>query len=422
MSTKRKDNKGRLLRTGEVQRADGKYMYRYTDANGDRRTEYSWKLVATDKVPDGKKCSEALRDIEKRIAYDLKDGIRKQDADGKTIDEQFRSFMELRTDLQETTRCNYMTLYNKHISPRLGHRKLSAIRSSDAQKFYLLLIQEQGLKFSTVQSVHSILYQIFEGAVADEMLRINPTESAFKKVRQVCGVTQCHRNALTEEQQERFISYIYSSPLYQRWGVLFTVLLGTGMRIGEALGLRWCDCDFEKDVIIVDHALLYKESEGGGYRYRISSPKTKAGIRIIPMFSDVKNALLKLRSEKRNPRHKQFAIDGYSDFIFLNTKGKVFTPGHVFDVIQSIVYDCNQDETVRARKEQREPLYIPKISAHILRHTFCTRICENETNIKVVQEVMGHRNIRTTMDVYNEATLIKKQASFQHMEGKFRLA
>lgn len=72
---------------------------------------------------------------------------------------------------------------------------------------------------------------------------------------------------------------------------LFTVLLGTGMRIGEALGLRWCDCDFEEGIIHVTHALLYKRGEDGNYRYRISVPKTEAGFREIPMFDDVKAAL-----------------------------------------------------------------------------------------------------------------------------------
>ena len=80
---------------------------------------------------------------------------------------------------------------------------------------------------------------------------------------------------------------------------LFTVLLGTGMRIGEALGLRWCDCDFEEDIIHVTHALLYKQGEDGNYRYRVSAPKTEADFREIPMFDEVK-AVLQWEREKRH--------------------------------------------------------------------------------------------------------------------------
>ena len=75
MSEKRRDAKGRILRDGEVQRSDGMYMYRYNDAKGDRRCLYSWRLVKTDKLPDGKRAAEPLREMEARVQQDLKDGI-----------------------------------------------------------------------------------------------------------------------------------------------------------------------------------------------------------------------------------------------------------------------------------------------------------------------------------------------------------
>ena len=75
MSEKRRDNKGRLLRQGELQRSDGKYEYRYYDEKGERKSVYSWKLVDTDRIPSGKRCNESLRPMEKRIRRDLEDGI-----------------------------------------------------------------------------------------------------------------------------------------------------------------------------------------------------------------------------------------------------------------------------------------------------------------------------------------------------------
>lgn len=423
MSAKRKDSKGRNLRNGEVQRPDGMYMFRYTDPSGKRRTVYSWKLVRTDVVPDGKRCKTALRDMEKEIQRDLDDEIRSADANAMTVNDLFRSFMELRTDLKETTRCNYRNLYDKHVRDGLGHRKLKTVKFTDIQKLYIYLTQELKLKTSTVQSIHSILYQMFEGAVMDDIIRTNPSANVLKSLRKMFASEQEKRHALTEEEQARFIDYVYQSRVYKRWGTLFTVLLGTGMRIGEALGLRWCDCDFEKNTIAITHTLLYKESEAGtGYEYRISEPKTKAGLRTIPMFADVKNALKREQEKKRQPNHEPFVVDGYTDFIFLNNNGKVFTPGAVFETIQNITSAYNREEYFLAEREEREPCYLPKFSAHTLRHTFCTRLCENEPNIKVVQDVMGHRNIRTTMDVYNEATEVKKQASFQSLEGKIKLA
>ncbi len=422
MSTKRKDTKGRILRNGEVQRADGKYMFRYTDRNGDRRAVYSWKLVDTDKVPDGKKCTESLRDMEKVIQRDLDDGIRTSDANSTTVDELFDTFMALRVDLRESTIVNYEYYYKKYVKDVIGHKRVRVVKSTDIQKLYSDLVNETGLKVTSVQKIHAIVYQIFENAVLDNLIRLNPASNAMKNLNRVVNEDPARRHALTEEEQARFIDFVYHTKPYIKWGQLFTVLLGTGMRIGEALGLRWCDCNFKENTININHELQYKPGvDGEGYKYRISKPKTIAGNRIIPMFDAVRKALLE---EYDKPIHKTaepFIVDGYTDFFFLNKNGKVFTPATVHSTIQSIVNDYNRAEFFLAEEEGREPCYLPKFSAHILRHTFCTRLCENERNIKIVQDVMGHKNIATTMDIYNEATASRKQASFKNLEGKIKL-
>ena len=80
----------------------------------------------------------------------------------------------------------------------------------------------------------------------------------------------------------------------------------------------------------------------------------------------------------------------------------------------SVVLD-GQDVT---KAEGREPILLPKFSAHQLRHTFCTRFCENETNLKVIQSIMGHSDITTTMDIYADATQEKKQEIMANLNGK----
>ena len=83
---------------------------------------------------------------------------------------------------------------------------------------------------------------------------------------------------------------------------------------------------------------------------------------------------------------------------------------------------CNEWEAERAKKERREPVVVPHFSVHNLRHTFCTRFCENETNIKVIQEIMGHADIGTTMNIYAEATEQKKKESFSNLKGKIKIS
>lgn len=203
---------------------------------------------------------------------------------------------------------------------------------------------------------------------------------------------------------------------------MFTVFLGTGCRVGEIIGLRWEDCDFQEGIISINHNLVYcKSEEDKKFRYYISTPKTKAGERIIPMLKEVRKALLEERLCQMQTGFNQTVIDGYSGFIFQNRNGGMRKPVEINKVINRIIADYNAEETDRAKKERREPILLPHFSVHNLRHTFCTRFCENETNLKVIQEIMGHANISTTMDVYNEATKEQKKASFTNLEGKIMI-
>ncbi len=90
-------------------------------------------------------------------------------------------------------------------------------------------------------------------------------------------------------------------------------------------------------------------------------------------------------------------------------------PQSVNRAIKRIIADYNEGEEVASKKQHRNAVLLPAFSAHNLRHTFCTRLCEKETNLKVIQSVMGHKDIQTTMDIYAEATEQKKQESFERL-------
>ena len=104
-----------------------------------------------------------------------------------------------------------------------------------------------------------------------------------------------------------------------------------------------------------------------------------------------------------------------SRFVFCNRYGKLHKPSTINRAIYRIVDDHNQQETIKAAKEDREPVLIPHFSCHVARHTFCSRLCENGTNIKLIQQIMGHSDIRTTMDIYAVVTRDKSQAVFQEI-------
>lgn len=418
----RRDTKNRLLGKGEYQKSDGRYMYRYVDSKGNSRFVYSWTLTQTDRPPKGKHSEKCLRELEKEIAKDLQDEIDSFKAKKMTLNAFYEDYIEQKQELKTSTRTNYKYMYKKYVWDSIGHRKLPEIKYSDIKKFYNHLIREVGFKPNSMETIHTILHPIFATAVRDGYIRVNPTDGVMAEIKKSNDWEKPKRHALSVSEQEAFVEFTKSHSVYSHWLPLFTVLLGTGCRVGEIVGLTWDDCDFKNGIININHSLIYRPDEYTGKSgFYISTPKTKAGEREIPMFEAVRKALLNERMRQMREGFNQTVIDGYSGFIFSNRFNGVLSPHNINRAIERITRDYNVEESELAARQNREPLLLPHFSVHNLRHTFCTRMCENESNIKVIQEIMGHSDISTTMDVYNEATRDKKKESFAGLEGKMKI-
>lgn len=418
----RRDTKNRLLGKGEYQKSDGRYMYRYVDSKGNNRFVYSWTLTQTDRPPKGKHSDKCLRELEKEIAKDLQDEIDSFKAKKMTLNAFYEDYIEQKQELKTSTRTNYKYMYKKYVWDSIGRRKLPEIKYSDIKKFYNHLIREVGFKPNSMETIHTILHPIFATAVRDGYIRVNPTDGVMAEIKKSNDWEKPKRHALSVSEQEAFVEFTKSHSVYSHWLPLFTVLLGTGCRVGEIVGLTWDDCDFKNGIININHSLIYRPDEYTGKSgFYISTPKTKAGEREIPMFEAVRKALLNERMRQMREGFNQTVIDGYSGFIFSNRFNGVLSPHNINRAIERITRDYNVEESELAVRQNREPLLLPHFSVHNLRHTFCTRMCENESNIKVIQEIMGHSDISTTMDVYNEATRDKKKESFAGLEGKMKI-
>lgn len=145
-------------------------------------------------------------------------------------------------------------------------------------------------------------------------------------------------------------------------------------------------------------------------------------IRTIPMLSDVKQALELEYEFQQIFGINETVVDGYSGFIFQNRYGDILSAHNINRAIERIYKAYNDEEKKNAAKEKRKPVLIRHFSVHNLRHTFCTRYCENESDLKVIQEIMGHADIETTLGIYAEATEQKKRESFASLEGKIRIS
>ena len=406
MAKVRKDGKGRVLHKGEMYiRSKALYSFSYTDAFGKRKYLYSKTL-------------EDLRDKELELQRNRVDRLEAYVMAKADINYVFDRYIATKSELRSTTMTNYVYTYDRYVRKGFGRKQITEVRYSDVLTFYQALL-EKGLSVSTVESVHSVLHPTFQLAVRDHILRSNPSDEVISEIKKKLKGRPEPRHALSIEEQRAFLDYL-DKPEFYRWKPLFVTMFGTGCRVGEIIGLRWSDLDFTNGSISINHNVTYYPRSDKGYRceFQVSLPKTKAGIRTVPMLEKVKEALeLEKKNQKQYGYHSLVELDGMSGFIFCNRFGNLHNPASINREIKRIVDDHNAQEEVKAKREHRDPVMIPRFSCHITRHTFCTRLCENETNVKVIQSVMGHKDIQTTLDIYAEVSEKKKKEIFDNLNN-----
>lgn len=402
---RRKDNKRRVLKEGEYQRSSGTYEFKWRDKRGNRHSISAVTL-------------EELREKELDVLRDVLDGV-KVDKNNLTVNDMYNSWIQLKRGLKENTFSNYKYMYKMFVEPDFGKNRITDLKRSDVRGFYNFLAEEKHVQINTIDSIHTVLHQVLEIAVEDDYLRYNPSDNALKELKKAVNFEVEKRRALTVSEQEIFEAFLRKKGQYHRWYPVFTVMLWTGMRVGEITGLRWCDIDLEEGSINVNHSLVYFDKRAEERcTFAINTTKTKAGERSIPMLPKVKEAFLMEKEYQRECGVKsESVVDGYRDFIFVNRFGNVQHQGTLNKALRRIIRDCNFE--ILDKNKQNDVIILPKFSNHSLRHTFTTRMCEAGVNIKAMQEILGHADAETTMDIYAEATKELKKSELINFEEFF---
>lgn len=405
---KRKDKDRIVLKAGESQRPNGTYDYRWTGKDGKCHAVYAKSL-------------EELREKEAQIEHDEFSGL-KAEARCVTINEMFDLWCQVKRGLKNNTFENYKYMYNLFVRPNFGKKRIYDLKKTDVKRFYNHLVDERNVQASTVDTIHTVLHQVLQMAVDDRYIANNPSDGVLKELKQSRVFKTEKRRGLTKPEQELLLNYLRTHPTYNHWYPIFAVMIGTGLRIGEVAGLRWCDIDLEEGMIDVNHTLVYydhrdTESKQGCY-FNVHTPKTKAGVRQVPMLDFVKEAFMMEREYQQETGIQcKVVIDGYTDFIFVNREGGTYYQGTLNKTIRRIIRDCN-DEVLQ--KGEENPVLLPHFSCHSLRHTFTTRMCEAGVNIKVIQDTLGHADISTTLNIYADVTKDLKKAEFAGLDSFFK--
>ena len=407
MSEKRRDSKGRILKDNEYQRKDGKYEYKYFWGN-ERKSVYSWTLVPTDKTPEGKRKDTCLRDKIKAIERDLQDGIDHSKAN-MTLNQLFDLYIDSKVNIREHTKSNYRLLWRTAVQDsKLGNMKISQIKQIHVRKFYADQAKK-GAATSTIKTYHNIICPTFEMAVNSDIIRKNPAREAIKGI----NGTQKKKEALTVEEQKRFLNFVKESDVYNIYYPMLSLELLTGLRVGELVGLTWKDIDSINNVIHIQHQLQYLKLDGK-FKFYVSPLKTEAGKRDIPITPEIRKCLTDIKNVMMfTGRRSEVKVDGYTGFLFVTKNGTVYAVSAINFILNNIVEKYNKIEEKKASKEKRSPDYLPHISSHILRHTACTRMAEQGIDVKVLQYIMGHSDIGVTMNVYNHVDKTRVENEMQ---------
>ena len=372
MSEKRKDAKGRVLRAGESQRKDLIYQYRYTDIRGRRQTIYSSDL-------------KELREKEKEIQKHFNDGI-DYAAGQATVISLLERYIGLKQGVRYNTKVGYNFVLNLVRQEDFGYRQIGSIKVSDAQQ-WIIKLHKDGKGYSTITSVRGVVKPAFQMACNEDIIRRNPFD--FKLVDVVPNDSK-KRGAMTEAQQDIWMTYIREDKTYAKYYDEFVVLLGTGMRVSEFCGLTMSDLDFENRRIRVDHQLV---RERGG-RYYVEKTKTACGVRFIPMTDDVYRSLKNILARRKKVKMETI-VDGYSGFILLDKDSKPKVALHIENEMRWAMkkYD---------KLHPDQPL--PHITPHVFRHTFCTNMANAGMDVKTLQYLMGHSDVGVTLNIYTHAS------------------
>lgn len=377
---RRKDNKKRILRKGEGQRPDGRYYFKYQDANGETHYLYSWKLEPYDIPPAGKSAAASLREMEKQILRNIEDGILGYD-NKVTVLELVQLYIQQKVGVRHNTRANYNFVVNIIKKEAFGKMPIGRVKQSDAKR-WLIKMQKDGRGYSSIQSIRGVVRPAFQMAVEDDMLNKNPFQFELASVVVNDSVT---REAISRAEMRKFLEFVANDKHFSRYYDGIYILFNTGLRISEFVGLTVKDVDLKAKKLTIDHQLQRKRN----MEYIIEEPKTEAGKRVIPITDDVCAAFKRIIANRPNPKVEPM-IGGKMGFLYLDKNGKPMVALHWEKYFQHIREKYNSIYKVQ----------MPKVTPHVCRHTYCSIMAHSGMNPKTLQYLMGHSDISVTLNTY----------------------
>ena len=295
--------------------------------------------------------------------------------------------------VKPTTYNNYTVKVKNHIKPAIGHYKLKALRQDIIQKFVNSL-SGKGLAPSTVIDIFKVLSNALETAVDDGLIVRNVANRV-----KLPKTTKPQITVLTQEQQNAFVEQAKVTYM----GVVYIFDLCTGMRLGELLGLKWQDIDFEQNQLHIKRIIRkVKDPDNPEEHWHLEfgTPKTPTSERIIPLNETAIKVLADVWEQQEKNKEKANTAYEDNDLVFCTQLGRPLDPTNMRRTCYSI---CAK-------------IGVSNIHPHCLRHTFATRGAENNVDVRVMQKFLGHATIKETADTYTHVLNDLKQSEILKLD------
>lgn len=311
------------------------------------------------------------KEAEKALALflgELEQGMYKEDI---TMRELFDKWLKSKNRIKPSTKRSYNDTVNNHLKPYFGNILLKNLKPEMINNYYFKIIQS-GLSSTTALYHHKILKQSLRFAINNDYIYVNVVD-------RVEAPLKSHETPklLTTEQLDYLIQIIKDTPLERP----VFIVLGTGIRRGECLGMQWRNIDFKNRTISITNSLSRSNSET-----KLARTKTKSSVRILPIGKSLLDYLTEIK--KIDQKNKAIYKENYNnkDYVVCWENGDPYSPDYVTKTFAKLIKKSNLPNDFKFKN---------------LRHQHASLLLKLGIQPKVIQERLGHSNISTTMDVYS---------------------